>query len=269
VLFGVKNAKAYLDDILIWDVSFEDCLSTTREVLGRLERHNIRINADKCCWFEPRVEYLGHILDLEGYHPARSQVEAILDAAPPKNATQVRAYAGMLNHYGKFLPHFSRDLKPLFDLTSKGAAFVWTTACQEAFELSKKKLLSHQLLVPFDGNRKILVSSDASPYGVGCVIAHEFVETLPSGQTRVVEKPGTNPGTRIIEETWKIQKGATSLNTTSLTSLVTTFRITQKSQSHHCPAHHYGDKNSFSRAFIQMCYFPQVSLTWAWLLKLL
>jgi len=129
-------------------------------------------------------------LDLEGYHPARSQVEAILDATPPKNATQVRAYVGMLNHYGKFLPHFSRDLKPLFDLTSKGAEFVWTTACQEVFELSKKKLLSHQLLVPFDGNRKVLVSSDnASPYGVGCVIAHEFVETLPSGQTRVVEKP--------------------------------------------------------------------------------
>lgn len=191
ILFGLSSVRSYIDDIIVAANSFEACLSLTNEVLNRLNRHNIRIKVAKCSWFKPSVEYLGHLLDQDGYHPTESKVKAILDAKTPTNISELRAYVGMLNFYSKFMPHMSRDLKPLYRLTEKQTPFVWTTECQSAFDLSKKKLLCHNILVPYDPTKHLIVSSDASPYGIGCVLSQVMAgnSSNKSNKNYIVEKP--------------------------------------------------------------------------------
>ena len=77
-----------------------------RKVLERLEKAGIRLNENKCQLKKNEVQYLGYIINKEGLRPIESKVEAIRDAPRPTNTTQLRAYLGMLNYYGKFLKNY-------------------------------------------------------------------------------------------------------------------------------------------------------------------
>ena len=50
-----------------------------------------------------KVEYLGHVVSAEGISPSRSKMEAIQTAPDLSNVTELKAFLGLLNYYGKFL----------------------------------------------------------------------------------------------------------------------------------------------------------------------
>ena len=68
VLQGIPNC-AYLDYILAQGKDLEECVKIVDLVLSRLNKFNVRINKSKCKWFEPSVEYLGHIISEKGRSP--------------------------------------------------------------------------------------------------------------------------------------------------------------------------------------------------------
>jgi hypothetical protein len=50
------------------------------------------------------VQYLGHIIDAEGLHPITDKIEAVQQAPPPRNVSELKSYLGLLAYYGKFIP---------------------------------------------------------------------------------------------------------------------------------------------------------------------
>ena len=56
----------------------------------------------------------------------------------------------------------------------------WSQA--EAFDAVKKLLLSSQMLVHFDDSLPLVLSCDASPYGIGAALSH----IMPNGDERPV-----------------------------------------------------------------------------------
>ena len=56
------------------------------------------------------VEYLGRIVDSEGLHVTPGKIEAIVDAPKPQNVTELRAYLGLVNYYGKFILNLASTL---------------------------------------------------------------------------------------------------------------------------------------------------------------
>ncbi|PIK59837.1 hypothetical protein BSL78_03292 [Apostichopus japonicus] len=56
----------------------------------------------------------------------------------------------------------------------KGIQWDWTSKCEEAFEACKVFLTSEKLLVHYDPNQKLKLACDASSYGLGAVLSHEF-----------------------------------------------------------------------------------------------
>ena len=78
----------------------------------------------------------------------------------------------MINFYGKFLPNLSSLLEPLHKLLLNDTRWKWSKRQQEAFRAAKDLLRSSRLLVHYDPEKEIVVSGDASPYGVGAVLAH-------------------------------------------------------------------------------------------------
>ena len=52
------------------------------------------------------------------------------------------------------------------------ASWLWTAACEEAFQESKKLLLESQWLVHYDPRKPLKLATDASAYGLGAVISH-------------------------------------------------------------------------------------------------
>ena len=121
----------------------------------------------------PSVEYLGHKISAEGLQPSGEKVRAIREAPPPTNVSQLRLFLGLVNYYGKFLPHLASTLTPLYSLLQKARHFTWGKAQDKAFKEAKGLLTSQTLLVHFDANRKLVLSYDASPYGLGAVLSHQ------------------------------------------------------------------------------------------------
>ncbi|CAB4022898.1 Hypothetical predicted protein [Paramuricea clavata] len=56
----------------------------------------------------------------------------------------------------------------------KGTRWVWHSRQQEAYDTAKALLQSSQVLVHYDPEKELLLSCDASPYGVGAVLAHKM-----------------------------------------------------------------------------------------------
>lgn len=174
VLKGLPFVICYLDDVLIAGVDFEDCKKNLFIVLDRLSKANIKVNLNKCNFFVDSLPYLGHIISDKGLMPCPDKVETIRAAKPPQNVSELKAFLGLLNFYGKFIPHLSSRLSCLYRLLKKDVRFIWSKECQRTFEECKAYLLNGNLLEFYDPKKPLVVISDASSYGIGGVIAHEI-----------------------------------------------------------------------------------------------
>ena len=172
ILVGLKSVQCFLDDIIIGASNEDQCRSTLYKVLERLEKHNVRINMEKCKFLKNEVSYLGHVLVNGQIKPNSEKVKAIVQANPPKNITQLQAFLGLVNFYGRFIPNLSSELSCLYKLLRKDVNFVWTDSCQICFEKCKKLILSNNVLELYDPEKPIILTTDASPYGVGAVLSH-------------------------------------------------------------------------------------------------
>ena len=87
--------------------------------LKRLQDHDIRLTLSKCKFAQESVEYLGNRIDVSGLHPTKEKIQAVVNAPEPTNVAELKAYLGLLNYYGRFLPNLSTTLQPLNDLLYK------------------------------------------------------------------------------------------------------------------------------------------------------
>ena len=172
LLQGIPFVAVFLDNILITGRTEEEHLKNIDETLKRLSDAGLRLKESKCSFMKPSLECLGHRVDAEGFHPVEAKVKAVKDAPAPKNVSELKSFLGMINFYGKFLPNLASTLEPLHLLLRQNQAWRWKEEQQQAFLAAKELLQSSSLLVHYDPSRELVISCDASPYGLGAVLAH-------------------------------------------------------------------------------------------------
>ena len=182
LLQGIPRVAIFLDDILLTGKDDKEHLQTLTMVLKRLQEAGLRLKRTKCVFMSEEVIFLGHRVDATGLHPMHEKVEAIKEAPSPSNVTELKAYLGLLNYYNKFLPNLSTVLAPVHKLLQKDTKWQWGDAQQAAFNTSKDLMQSAQVLVHYDPEKDIVLSCDASPYGVGAVLSHH----MPDGTERPI-----------------------------------------------------------------------------------
>lgn len=77
-----------------------------------------------------------------------------------------------MNYYGKFLPNLATLLRPLYDLLHAAKKWSWGKSQEQAFCRAKELLMSAPLLTHYNPEKPLILSCDASPYGVGAVLLH-------------------------------------------------------------------------------------------------
>ena len=174
LLRGIPFVAIYLDDILITGETEADHLANLAAVLMRLKEAGLKLRRNKCIFMQEAVEYLGHRVDAQGLHPVQNKVKAIVEAPAPTTVTELKSYLGLLNYYGRFLPNLSTLLAPLHELLRKDVRWTWKKKQEEAFQSSKALLNSAAVLVHYSADRELILSCDASPYGVGAVLSHRM-----------------------------------------------------------------------------------------------
>ena len=87
ILQGIPQVICYLDDFLVTGQSDAEHMSNLETVLGRLQKHGVRLNEEKCQLFEEAVEYLGHRVD--GVHTSAKKLTTIVEAPKPRNVKEL------------------------------------------------------------------------------------------------------------------------------------------------------------------------------------
>ena len=88
----------------------------------------------------------------------------------------LRSFLGLLNYFmeNSFLTSPRSYRHYIYTLLKKDTKFVWGHEQSDAFSKAKELLTSTQLLIHFDPDKEIIVTSDASPYGIGAVLSHRL-----------------------------------------------------------------------------------------------
>lgn len=182
LLQGIPGVCVYIDDVLVTGTTEQDHLENLTQVLCRLEEAGVKLKREKCAFLLPEVAYLGHVISADGLHTSEEKVRGIVEAPAPRNVAELRSFLGLVNYYGKFLPDLATTLSPLYTLLQKQKKWTWGPDQKKAFSHVKDMLKSSRVLVHFDDQLPLILSCDASPYGVGAVLSHQ----MPDGSERPV-----------------------------------------------------------------------------------
>ncbi len=176
VLSGLimKICFVYIDDIVIFSKNFEDHLKHLKVVFERLKEANLTVNLKKSTFAQDRLEYLGHIVSLDGLRKNPAKVRAIVEMPPPKDKAGVKRLQGFLSWVITFAPHFSSLFQPISKLTKKDVKFIWKEEQQKSFEILKKILATDVVLQGLDYNYPIYIRTDASEFGIGFCMCQEI-----------------------------------------------------------------------------------------------
>jgi hypothetical protein len=88
------------------------------------------------------------VISPEGITVDLGKVREVLDWKPPTPVSEVWSFLGLADYYRRFIPNFSKIAKLITELQKKGNKYVWSDACDEAFEYLKKLTTSPVLAQP-------------------------------------------------------------------------------------------------------------------------
>lgn len=171
--FKWKNCLVYLDDIIIFSETFEQHLKDVEQVFTKLNDHNIRLNGKKTFLGQTRIKFLGHTITKDGIKPDPSNLIPISNFKTPTSVKMLRSFLGMVSYYRRFIPTFSTEAAPLYELLKKENKFTWSIDCQKAFESFKQKLTTEPIVAHFKDDCPTRIQTDASIEGIGAVLEQQ------------------------------------------------------------------------------------------------
>jgi hypothetical protein len=126
-----------------------------------------------CAFWLKEVPFLGHIICTEEIAVDPSKVQEVLDWKSPRSVMQIRSFLGLAGYYRRFIPNFSKIVKPMTKLSEKEAKFKWSPQCEQAFLTLKKLLTTAPVLAQPDIEKPFHVYCDASSMGIGGVLMQD------------------------------------------------------------------------------------------------
>ena len=151
------------------------------EIFTRLKKAGLKLKLVKCCFFKKYIQYLGHLILVDGIQPLAEKLESIAKMPAPKNPKEVKQFLGLVGYYRKFVPRFADISRVLTHLTKKGVEFKWTPECENCFQILNEFLQQAPILRYPDPQASYTLYTDASKYAyMGVLTQHSNGTDTPS-----------------------------------------------------------------------------------------
>jgi hypothetical protein len=168
-----KFVVVFIDDILIYSKNEEEHAKHLQIVLTRLREHQLHAKFSKCAFWLEEIQFLGNVLSAKGIAVDPSKVKYIMEWKSPTSVQQVRSFLGLAGYYHRFIPNFSKTVKPITELLRNDVKFNWFPKFNEAFKQLKVLLTTAPVLAQPDIEKPFDVYCDASDIGLRCVLMQE------------------------------------------------------------------------------------------------
>ena len=115
VLYGLTYSccEMYLDDCIVYGRGEGEFLGNLRSVFERFRLKNLKLKAKKCRFGLKRIEYVGRVIDKDGWSMSKEKIGTVLNFLLPKEVTSLRGFLGLANYFRQFVPFHSDIVKPL------------------------------------------------------------------------------------------------------------------------------------------------------------
>ena len=176
LLENIKNKENYIaimDDLLLFGRA-KNHMDLIENLLDTCIELGLKISPKKCQFFVKEMLYLGNLFQILKnritVRPLKSRTEAIRNQKCPKTAKDIQRFCGAATYLSMFCPNLQNILKPLRQLTRKGAVFHWTDTHQRAFEEAKDKLSNPPILSLPQSQGRFTLYTDTSRSHAGSAL---------------------------------------------------------------------------------------------------
>ncbi|XP_075723228.1 uncharacterized protein LOC142765681 [Rhipicephalus microplus] len=177
---GIPGIEYYYDDVLITSTTWEEHLSTLKQLFARIPAAGLTVRPSKCELGMNEIDFLGHHIGQNMLAPLGKTLDKIQAATTPKTKRQVRAFLGLTSYYREFIPNYAEISAPLTELIKKGESNLvkWTTTHEKAFAKLKECISSPPVLRLPDLTKEFILRTDASDTSLGAVLLQSHEGTL-------------------------------------------------------------------------------------------
>jgi ribonuclease HI len=168
-----KEIEDYVDDIVVKSKRREDHLGILRKVFDRCRLYKLKMNPLKCAFGVSAGKFLGFLVHNRGIDVDPAKASAIATMKAPTSHKELKSFLERLSYIRRFIPGLAAVTAVFTPLMKKGVPFVWSTACQQAFEkiqLIMTKLPTVCAPVPGRPLRLYLASNNEA---IGGLVAQE------------------------------------------------------------------------------------------------
>lgn len=177
-----KFCQVYVDDIIIYSKNEADHAKHIETIFETLRKANMKVQLDKCKFFQTEVVFLGFIISASGIKTNPEKVKAILDFPKPETLKELRSFLGLSGYYRRFVNDYAKLAKPLTALLRGEEGRVSKTKSAKspvhlndeaikAFQKLKNALVSQDIMLAYpDYSKPFDLTTDASNFAIGAVL---------------------------------------------------------------------------------------------------
>jgi transposase InsO family protein/bacterioferritin (cytochrome b1) len=168
-----QKCNIYVDDTQVFSIDFDSQLTNLEAILEDLDKHNLKLNTNKCKLFMTTLNVLGHEVNQFGIKPMSSSVDAVNKIKQPRTIKDVRSVLGFFSFFRKFIKNFSLIALPLTNCIknyNKSKMLNWDQSCEDSLNTFKRILTNPPLLKHFQIGLETRIYTDASNDTIGAAL---------------------------------------------------------------------------------------------------
>jgi hypothetical protein len=143
-----RNAKAYIDDVVVKSKKHEDLLDELKDTFDNLCKYKMMLITKKCVFGVSSGKLLGYMVSSWGIDANPKKVETIEQLQPPQTRKEIQKLVGMMATLGRFISKLDECGMPFYKLLWKADGFECDNQAVAAFIELKQYLRSLSTLLP-------------------------------------------------------------------------------------------------------------------------
>ena len=174
------EAICYLDDVLVWSVTWEQHLQRLRSVLEKIRQSGLALSPEKCQFGKRTVEYLGTVICDGRISMSAARVQQLRDLPLPRDVHELRRALGSFAYVQRWIPGVAETARPLYEALDKDGkkTLKWTEEMTSSFNQLKQQVSDAVALYLPDFRKPFVLITDASDTGTGAMLANRDGQDL-------------------------------------------------------------------------------------------